>query len=63
MPLLLTYRTCRCCIMRNCSFLYEVKRSHLFYSKGVVEHGESRWFENVFSAAFITMTKIFVETA
>ena len=49
--------------MRNCSFLYEVKRSHLFYSKGVLGQGESRLFENVFSAAFITMTKIFAARA
>ena len=30
--LLITSRTCNCCIIRNCLFLYEVKRSHLFYS-------------------------------
>ena len=43
--------------------LYEVKRSQLFYSMRVVEQRESRLFENVFSAAWITMTKIFAVTA
>lgn len=46
--LLLTSRTCKCCIMRNCLFLYEVKRSRLFYSKRVLAQRESRLFDNLF---------------
>ena len=61
--LLLTSHTSKCYIMRNCYFLYEVKRSHLFYLKRVVEQKESRLFKIVFSVTWITMTKIFVITA